>query len=331
MESISPVYALFVMQSLQSSELQEALLKDTGLTRETLESGANIPLKAFQKVLINGDRLCDDHVGRIIGVRGGIMTMGTVGAAVAAAPTIRQGFQIVSAFSRLHASYSTCDVFSSQQGLKLFFGFSDEVSETERFHAESALFMMQNYLEMVLGFKMADGLYRVRHQPPAYSELYKEWFASPVTFGAESIAVVVPKKYVDRHSPFFNREIWGQALQLLSKQIEEVGEENNTSYTYQVKSLLRSSEAPLPGLDFVAQHLLLSERTLNRRLQQEGQTFRALKVSVILERAREYLRETPLSVDAIAIALGYQDVANFRRSFRAVEGCSPSEYRRSCG
>ncbi|GAA5314984.1 MAG: ornithine utilization transcriptional regulator OruR [Candidatus Pelagadaptatus aseana] len=330
MDFISPVYALFLMQSVAAAEVQEAMLLDTGLTREDLESGANISMEAFQKLLLNADRLCDDHIGKIIGTRAGVLTLGTVGSAAAAAPSIREGFQIINAFTRLHASYAKGEVFSSHQGLRLSFEFSDKISVTERFHAESVLFMMQNYLQMVLGFKMHDGVYMVRHQPPAYADLYQQWFASPVLFGEESIAVVVPKQYLDRHSPFYNREVWEQALQLLSQQIEELGEQNQSSYSYHVKSLLRSCDTPLPGLAFVAGRLHVSERTLNRRLQQEGHTFRELKVAVVLERAREYLRETSLSVEAIAGALGYQDVANFRRSFRSVEGCSPGEYRRVC-
>jgi transcriptional regulator GlxA family with amidase domain len=33
------------------------------------------------------------------------------------------------------------------------------------------------------------------------------------------------------------------------------------------------------------------------------------------------------SVESIAVSLGYQDAANFRRAFRNREGCSPREFR----
>jgi AraC-like DNA-binding protein len=72
----------------------------------------------------------------------------------------------------------------------------------------------------------------------------------------------------------------------------------------------------------------MSPRTLNRRLQQEGSSYRVIKGTVLESWARLHLRETQLSVEAIAAALGYQDTANFRRAFRRSEGCSPSEFRR---
>jgi AraC-like DNA-binding protein len=39
------------------------------------------------------------------------------------------------------------------------------------------------------------------------------------------------------------------------------------------------------------------------------------------------LRETREPVTEIAIALGYQDAANFTRAFRRYAGCSPTAFR----
>ena len=72
----------------------------------------------------------------------------------------------------------------------------------------------------------------------------------------------------------------------------------------------------------------MSERTLNRRLQREDTSFRAIKGRILNNWARRHLRETDHSVEAIAAALGYRDTANFRRAFRNAEGRSPSEFRR---
>ena len=67
---------------------------------------------------------------------------------------------------------------------------------------------------------------------------------------------------------------------------------------------------------------------MNRRLKEEGTTFRALRSGQMNTWARRYLTQTALSVEAIAAVLGYQDSANFRRAFRVWESCSPSEFRR---
>lgn len=47
-----------------------------------------------------------------------------------------------------------------------------------------------------------------------------------------------------------------------------------------------------------------------------------------IERAKQLLAETDMTVSQIADALGYRDVYFFSRQFRNVAGCPPSRYRR---
>ncbi|MDF5751487.1 AraC family transcriptional regulator [Spongiactinospora sp. TRM90649] len=82
-----------------------------------------------------------------------------------------------------------------------------------------------------------------------------------------------------------------------------------------------------PTLERVARRLAMSPRTLQRRLHEEGTTWRdQLEHVRHLEGAR-LLRETGLGVDAIAVRVGYSDVRALRRTFRRVEGVTPSVYR----
>ena len=48
----------------------------------------------------------------------------------------------------------------------------------------------------------------------------------------------------------------------------------------------------------------------------------------IMNRAREMLAESDMTLAEIAEKLGYQDVSTFSRSFADVEGISPTEYRK---
>ncbi len=47
-----------------------------------------------------------------------------------------------------------------------------------------------------------------------------------------------------------------------------------------------------------------------------------------LQKARELLLETDLSVGEVAIAVGIENLTHFSRVFREYYGCSPREYRR---
>jgi AraC-like DNA-binding protein len=116
---------------------------------------------------------------------------------------------------------------------------------------------------------------------------------------------------------------------MLSKDLRERRQTENTVYKRHITSLLQTSTPPLPDLGNVAFGLNVSQRTLNRRLQAENTSFRQLKSQALAHWAKLYLRETKYSVEAIAEELGYKDTANFRRAFRKSEGCSPAEYRQN--
>jgi len=72
----------------------------------------------------------------------------------------------------------------------------------------------------------------------------------------------------------------------------------------------------------------ISTRTLNRYLQRENTSFREIARQVQHSLARDRLKAGIMPITEIAFSLGFSDAANFTRAFRAVEGCSPSEFRR---
>ena len=73
--------------------------------------------------------------------------------------------------------------------------------------------------------------------------------------------------------------------------------------------------------------LFMSKRTLARRLEQEGTAYRQIRDKILAQQASSYLRNSDISIDAIAALLNYHDNANFRRAFKRWFQVSPNEYR----
>jgi AraC-like DNA-binding protein len=95
-----------------------------------------------------------------------------------------------------------------------------------------------------------------------------------------------------------------------------------------VAALLLRSPGRLPDAGTVAERLGLHERSLRRHLRAEGRSFQALRDEIRCRLAREYLRDTQLSTEDIAAALGFGDAANFRHAFKRWTGESPGAVRR---
>jgi AraC-like DNA-binding protein len=95
-----------------------------------------------------------------------------------------------------------------------------------------------------------------------------------------------------------------------------------------VRARLRAQcESDGPSLSKVAAELRMSERTLNRRLNDAGTQFRSLLDDVRRERAQYLLHNSGLGISDIAQRLGFGDATAFGRAFRRWFGVSPSQFR----
>lgn len=332
MYSITPVYARIVLRELVRRGLcEQSFFSGTALNRHLLQTGGNILLADFLALLDNARRLSgDEQLGLLIGRHSNLATLGPIGAAAATAPSVREGLQVLENFARLHASYIKVELVSNLQALSLRIRYLEDLGELERYHVEAGVMLIQHYVEMLSGRILDDAEYRMNFDAPAYAGAYGDCLHSPVSYGFETASLELRHDWLDLPSPYYNAEIWHQAQSLLQQRIAALGDGGNPTYSQHLSALLRAYEPPLPDLAAVAARLYLSPRTLNRRLQREGSSFREIKAAVLATWARQYLAQTDCSVEAIAITLGYQDVANFRRAFRAWQHCSPAEYRRNC-
>ncbi len=82
-------------------------------------------------------------------------------------------------------------------------------------------------------------------------------------------------------------------------------------------------------LEDVAARLGTSARTLQRRLQAEGHTFRGLLDHTRQTLAREFLREGSHPLVEVAFRLGFADQSSFSKAFKRWTGSNPSTYAAS--
>jgi len=86
-----------------------------------------------------------------------------------------------------------------------------------------------------------------------------------------------------------------------------------------------------PAIRTIAPELGVSVRTLQRRLDERGLSYRRLVADVRMQIARHYLQASEPSLGEIAFLLGYSELSAFDRAFRRWTGSSPGAYRRGGG
>lgn len=329
MATISPIYARLILRELERREIDSApLFSGTSIRRADLVRGGDIAMEDFLHVLQTADRLIGgEQLGLLLGSRLQVFAMGPVGAGMAVAPDLRRGLQLLESYSRLHATYIDIRSESTLPGLTVTVLYEHETGHVERFHTETAMLLLQQYMETLVGNTVEDARYRFAHPAPSNRDEYARLLHGAIAFNAEVSEVDIPRRWLNLPSPYFDPALWHESQLRLASSLKTRSAREGTPYTLHVATLLRTSEVPLPDLGEVASGLNVSARTLNRRLQAECTSFRQLRSQALSSRAKLYLRETDHSVESIAGMLGYQDTANFRRAFRKAEGCSPNEYR----
>ena len=163
--------------------------------------------------------------------------------------------------------------------------------------------------------------------PPDASE-HRRFFRGPVRFSAGSTAMILSA--VDAARPMLGADealssVVRRRLEkaLVERELQEAGPFSGRVRRLMVEHLGGTTLTP----STVARALTISERTLSRRLADEGTSFRGILDDVRREFACALLQDRSLSVGDIAFFLQYSEPAAFHRSFRRWTGKTPLAFR----
>jgi len=169
---------------------------------------------------------------------------------------------------------------------------------------------------------------QLERDEPSAEELaiYQKMFGCEIEFNAKRSALIVDEDVLE--IPL--RQPDPGLLQTLTQQAESMMDEIKQKKTIilQVRAVLRQlMEHELPRKEKVAEALDMTERTLQRRLQEAGTGYQNLLDDIRRETAIEWLTTTHVAINEIASNLGFSEVRSFHRRFKSWTGHAPGEYR----
>jgi AraC-like DNA-binding protein len=147
---------------------------------------------------------------------------------------------------------------------------------------------------------------------PAYGAKLAAALGGPVRWWAGSSAVIVPARLLGLRSPMADPILYREILGRLATLAQGAPE----SVAGRLTRLLARSESARLSMAAAAAALELSERTLARRLAEEGASYRDLADAELKARARRLLDAGALSRAEIAERLGFSDATGFSRACR---------------
>lgn len=154
---------------------------------------------------------------------------------------------------------------------------------------------------------------------------YTEVLACPVRFAAETTRIVFDGNSLHAPLPGDNADLARANDKVAERYLETLEPDKVAS---QVRELLI---ALLPSgksnQTLVARRMNRSLSTLQRQLQNEGTSYQEIRDETRASLARDYVRDSDLTLSQVAYMLGFSDQSNFSRAFKRWTGQTPRDFR----
>ncbi|MBD9415196.1 AraC family transcriptional regulator [Pseudomonas sp. PDM16] len=214
---------------------------------------------------------------------------------------------------------------SCQEGdqLRLVYQPFYQVRREER--VEAVLASLLHMSRWITGERIQPLELHFAHGPRGGEARYIELLGCPLRFDADDNALVFDRAALATPLIQANALMREHLRGLADSLLERLG---NQSLAVRVQQQLRAQ--PRWGKERIAEQLELSGRHLNRKLAEEGTSFKLLRDQVLHQMAEQRLRESP-RVAEVAEGLGFSDESSFAKAFRRWSGITPGQFRQGLG
>ena len=154
-------------------------------------------------------------------------------------------------------------------------------------------------------------------------------FRCPLAFSQPIARISFSAEDAQRRFTASNRELVISNDQILDGMIKEL---KSSGLASQVKrDIIDDLPSGTPSEADVARRIFVSSRTLQRKLAEEGTSFRELLLQVRRELAEQYISDKHMPLAEISYMLGFAEQSSFFRAFRKWTGKSPAKFRSNPG
>ncbi|OAF15540.1 hypothetical protein AYJ54_39955 [Bradyrhizobium centrolobii] len=265
-----------------------------------------------------------EHFGLLVGQRSTTASLGLVGRLMRTAPTLRDAILDLCTNQRRYVRGAVTYLVIQKD--TAFWGYAIHHPGMKAIDqiGDGAMAAGFSFMKELVGAAPDEIL--ISRRAPGNTAPYRLLFGSTPRFDAQQYAMAFPVSLLDRPVRSADREL----RRILEKSVAAYWAVEQPSMTHTVARMLRARVIfPDISLEAVASELAMLPRTLNRRLQAEGKSFRELVNEARFEVARQLLAGTRMDVTDIALALGYANPSGFTHAFQRWSGVAPSEWRAS--
>lgn len=290
-----------------------------------------IDFELFRKLVLVLEQINHDgDMGIKLGSQLGISSFSALGYAAASCSTLLDALLLIPKYESIVMTLGKTEIVMDDQRVEVYWSMKEGqyLSLLEDLFLSSwltlaQLFSGQRLVDRV-GANQEEISFYFTHNEPSQLTGWQLFFGKSLFFNQEKAGIKFNKSLLNldllKPDPYIN--------EVMTKEAEGLSSALAMSLSEQITGLLLI-QLPLgePEQKRLAQSLSMSERTLRRRLQEEGVNFKSLLEKVRKDKANYYLTETSLSLWDIATQLGYKQLTTFNAAYKRWTGNTPASQR----
>jgi AraC-like DNA-binding protein len=248
-----------------------------------------------------------------------------VGYAMMSSPHLLGILERLTRYVAIVSDAASLAIVEENEGYRMILELSGGGQPVPRQRFEFDLMTVLSFCRWVTNRDLRPLAFELRFPPPADLRPYQEAFKCPLRFGAPVNALLFARTDVMASLPTAHPLLAQMHERLASEHLQRL-DHAPTSRRARATIISRLPDGE-PGRTDVARALEMSERSLQRRLEEEGTSFLRLLDDTRRELARQYLGQTDVSIAEASFLLGFADQSSLFRASRRWFGISPRQYR----
>jgi AraC-like DNA-binding protein len=285
--------------------------------------------KAYQvweeSVLATGDKLLGLHLGESTTPS----IMGLIGHLMQSSPNLKVAFERLCEYGKLATDMFTYSWEKQAEHVVLKFQpavvWMSVSKDSARQAVEQAMAGTLNVFSLLTGQKIYPVQVQFEFSKPKNLSEYDRIFQSAIQFSADSNQLIILNADMNRPVIGYDVSLFALFDALIQERVNTLTDKK--SFQDLVKNLLLTEfKVQIPSVEIIASRLNMTPRTFQRKLLEEGTTYRKLSGSVRKELALQLIKKSNHKMEEIAQMLGYSDASSFRRAFKQWTDNNPSDY-----
>jgi AraC-like DNA-binding protein len=304
-----------------------ALLVDAGIDPAALDaSAARLPSEKISRLWeLAAERSRNPAIGlaqhRVVRPA----SFDAVGYAMMSCADLRAAFERLIRYLLILSDALTLTMSEERAGYCLTFVLFGGDRPVPRQRMEFILITVIGFCRWISGREVHPVAVELPYPAPADSAPYRAAFRCPVIFDAPRNSLLFSTADMHVPLPTSNAQLAELHERFAGEYLRQL---DNAQTSYRAREvIIRRLPDGEPRRDEVASELCMSERTLQRRLEEEATSFVQLLDDTRRELANQYLGRLHLSLAQAAYLLGFADQRSFFRACRRWFALSPGQYR----